>query len=44
MTKFEFKGIDDGDYKIVEVVTPKGYNTMAPIEFTVTAEHDIFGR
>ncbi|MBC5778179.1 SpaA isopeptide-forming pilin-related protein [Blautia difficilis] len=41
MTKFEFKGIDDGDYKIVEVVTPKGYNTMAPIEFTVTAEHDI---
>lgn len=39
-TTFEWKGIDDGDYKIVEVVTPEGYNTIEPIEFTVTATHD----
>ena len=37
---FEWKGIDDGDYRLVEVVTPKGYNTMADLLFTVSAEHD----
>ncbi|MGN0990810.1 MAG: isopeptide-forming domain-containing fimbrial protein [Candidatus Ventricola sp.] len=37
---FSWTGIDDGDYKIVEVVTPAGYNTIAPIEFTVSATHD----
>ena len=36
---FEWKGIDDGDYKLVEVVTPAGYNTMAELLFTVTATH-----
>ena len=39
VTNFEWKGIDDGDYKLVEVVTPAGYNTMEPLLFTVTATH-----
>ena len=38
---FTFKGLDDGQYKLTETVTPAGYNTMEPIEFTVTATHDI---
>ncbi|WP_461874534.1 isopeptide-forming domain-containing fimbrial protein [Fusicatenibacter sp.] len=37
---FEWKGLDDGDYKIVETTTPSGYNTIDPIEFTITAEHE----
>lgn len=40
-TKFEFKGLDDGDYKLTETKTPDGYNTIDPITFTVTATHDI---
>ena len=39
-TSFSWTGIDDGDYKLVEVVTPNGYNTIDPIEFTVTATHN----
>lgn len=39
-TSFSWKGIDDGDYKLVEVVTPIGYNPIDPIEFTVSATHD----
>ncbi len=35
MTTFEWKGLDDGDYKLVETTTPAGYNTMADIEFTI---------
>lgn len=38
-TTFSWTGIDDGDYKIVEVVTPAGYNTIDPIVFTVSATH-----
>lgn len=30
-TKFEFKGLDDGDYKLTEIKTPDGYNTIDPI-------------
>ena len=41
MTKFEWKGIDDGKYKLVETTTPAGYNTIDPIEFEVKAEHVI---
>lgn len=37
---FEWKGLDDGAYKIEETTTPSGYNTIDPIEFTITAEHD----
>lgn len=39
VTNFEWKGIDDGDYKLVEIVTPAGYNTMEPLLFTVSATH-----
>lgn len=38
--KFEFTGLDDGDYKLIESKTPDGYNTITPIEFTISAEHD----
>lgn len=41
MTKFEWKGIDDGKYKLEETTTPAGYNTIDPIEFEVAAEHVI---
>lgn len=40
-TVFTFTGLDDGSYKITETATPSGYNGIAPIEFTVTATHDI---
>ncbi len=39
-TTFTFSGLDDGDYRLTETKTPAGYNTIASIEFTVTAEHD----
>ncbi len=39
-TTFEFKGLDDGDYKLTETTTPAGYNTITPIEFTISATHD----
>lgn len=41
MTTFIWKGLDDGDYKLVETTTPGGYNSIADIEFTITAAHDI---
>lgn len=41
LTTFKWSGLDDGDYKLEETTTPAGYNTIAPIEFTITAEHDI---
>ena len=40
-TTFSFEGLDDGNYRLTETVTPTGYNTIEPIEFTVTATHDI---
>lgn len=39
-TTFEFTGLDDGDYKLTETTTPAGYNTITPVEFTISAEHD----
>ena len=39
-TSFEFKGLDDGDYRLTETNTPAGYNTIDPITFTVTATHE----
>ena len=37
---FEFKGIDDGDYKLTETKAPTNYDKLsAPIYFTVTASH-----
>ncbi|MCI7678383.1 MAG: isopeptide-forming domain-containing fimbrial protein [Streptococcus orisratti] len=40
-TSFEFTGLDDGDYVLKETKTPAGYNSIADVTFTVTAEHDI---
>ena len=39
MTTFTWSGLDDGDYKLVETTTPSGYNTIADIEFTISAGH-----
>lgn len=36
---FEWSGLDDGDYKITETVTPAGYNSIDSIEFTIEAGH-----
>ena len=41
LTTFEWKGIDDGEYMIKEIITPTGYNSIEPIKFTVTADHQI---
>ena len=38
---FTFSGLDDGVYRLTETTTPTGYNTMEPVEFTVTSEHEI---
>lgn len=40
-TTFTFTGLDDGKYRLTETTTPAGYNSIDPIEFTVTAEHDV---
>ena len=40
-TTFTFSGLDDGNYRLTETKTPAGYNSINPIEFTVTAEHDV---
>lgn len=39
-TRFEFKGLDAGNYKLEETTTPDGYNTIKPIEFTIDAKYD----
>lgn len=39
-TTFTFTGLDDGEYKLIESTTPAGYNTITPIEFTISATHD----
>ena len=39
-TTFEWTGLDDGTYKIVEIITPDGYNTIDDQVFTVTATHE----
>lgn len=41
VTSFAWNGVDDGIYRLVEVITPSGYNTIDPIEFTVNADHTI---
>ena len=37
---FEFKGIDDGVYVLVETTVPTGYNAFKSVAVTVTAAHD----
>ena len=39
--EFEFTGLDDGEYMLEEVITPDGFNTIAAIEFTITADHEV---
>ena len=39
LTTFAWSGIDGGKYKLEETTTPAGYNTIAPIEFTVDSDH-----
>ena len=41
ITKFEFKGLDSGTYKLEETTVPGGYNQADDIEFTITASYDI---
>ncbi len=36
---FRFSGLDDGEYRLSETKTPRGYNTAKPVEFTITATH-----
>lgn len=38
VTTFEWKGLDEGDYKIEETKVPAGYNKAADIEFKISAE------
>lgn len=40
MTKFEFKGLDSGEYKLVEVTAPAGYNKIEDILFKVEATYE----
>ena len=37
---FTFSGLDAGIYRLTETKTPKGYNTIDPIYFEVTATND----
>ena len=38
---FDFKGIDDGNYVLVETTIPNGYNAWDAVAFTVSATHDV---
>lgn len=40
-TVFSFKGLDDGYYRVTETKAPDGYNSIDPIYFTVTADHEV---
>ncbi len=39
MTTFDWKGLDDGDYKLEETTVPDGYNEMPDVLFSITAQH-----
>ena len=40
-TTFTFKGLDDGNYVLTETETPVGYLPINPINFIVTADHEV---
>lgn len=40
-SSFTWTGLDDGEYKLEETKTPAGYNSIDPIKFTITADHEI---
>ena len=37
---FDFEGLDDGTYVLIETTIPEGYNAWDAVEFEITAEHD----
>ncbi len=39
-TSFEFKGLDDGIYRLTETKHPTDYNAIEPIYFEISATHD----
>lgn len=39
-TTFNFVGLDDGEYVLVETEVPTGYNKAKDIEFTISATHE----
>ena len=40
LTTFTWKGLDDGDYKLMETTVPEGYNALADVLFTISAAHE----
>ncbi len=42
-TSFNFKGLDDGTYVLVETTIPAGYNAFVSQKFTITATHSTDG-
>ena len=40
-TDFTWYGIDDGKYRLEETETPDLYNSIAPMEFEITADHKV---
>jgi fimbrial isopeptide formation D2 family protein len=40
LTTFTWKGLDDGDYKLMESTVPEGYNALADVLFTISATHE----
>lgn len=41
--KFSTERIDAGTYTLTETYTPAGFNTAAPITFTIDAQHTVLG-
>jgi len=41
LTTFSWSGLDDGKYKLVETTVPPGYNSIDPVEFTISAVHTL---
>lgn len=41
VTEFTFKGVDAGEYKLVETTVPTGYNKADDVYFSVEATYDI---
>ena len=37
---FDFKGVDDGNYVLVETTIPDGYNAWESVAFTISASHE----
>lgn len=41
ITRFEFRGLDQGTYKLVETTVPANYNKAEDKVFTITASYDV---